>query len=311
MRTSVSTPLLREGTPAGCRSSITRGPEVQPFSAKQIALLETFANQAVIAIENVRLFTELQEKNRALAEAHAQVTEALGQQTATSEILRVISSSPTDLQPVFETHRRERHRGCARPRPAPSSASTASCIQLRGASTAIRRWRRVGRRSVIPCARSRNSSTAPGASIERGTVAHRRRPRGPGATAMADSRSRLPDRSSAVPMMREGRAIGCHHAGATERRALHRRSRSILVSTFASQAVIAIENVRLFKEIQASNRELTESLQQQTATARNPASVISRSPTDVQPVLRRDRRRARCGCAAPTMAASILRSRAT
>ncbi len=63
--------------------------------------MKTFADQAVIAIENVRLFTELQEKNRALTEAHAQVTEALEQQTATSRILRVISSLPADVQPVF------------------------------------------------------------------------------------------------------------------------------------------------------------------------------------------------------------------
>src|SRR5207237_6785668 len=69
---------------------------------KQIGLLQTFAEQAVIAIENVRLFAELQEKNRALTAAHAQVTEALEQQTATSEILRAISSSPTDIQPVFD-----------------------------------------------------------------------------------------------------------------------------------------------------------------------------------------------------------------
>src|SRR5262249_5372364 len=62
-----------------------------------------FADQAVIAIENVRLFTELQEKNQALTQAHAQVTETLEQQTATSEILRVISSSPTDVQPVLDT----------------------------------------------------------------------------------------------------------------------------------------------------------------------------------------------------------------
>jgi transcriptional regulator with GAF, ATPase, and Fis domain len=76
--------------------------EVRPFSEKEIKLLETFADQAVIAIENVRLFTELQDKNRALSEAHARVTETLEQQTATGEILRVISQSPTDVQPVFE-----------------------------------------------------------------------------------------------------------------------------------------------------------------------------------------------------------------
>src|SRR5215470_7541292 len=90
-RTILSVPLLREGVPVG--AIVLRRTEVQPFADKQIALLQTFADQAVIAIENVRLFTELQEKNRALTEAHAQVTQALDQQTATSEMLKVISRS--------------------------------------------------------------------------------------------------------------------------------------------------------------------------------------------------------------------------
>src|SRR5262249_43315453 len=101
LRTIVAVPLLREQTAIG--AIVIRRLEVRPFSEKQIRLLQTFADHAVIAIENVRLFTELQEKNRALTQAHAHVTEALDQQTATSEILRVIGRSPTDAQPVFDT----------------------------------------------------------------------------------------------------------------------------------------------------------------------------------------------------------------
>src|SRR5262249_59413558 len=85
-RTVLSVPLLRAD---GAIGAITiRRAEVRPFTDRQVALLKTFADQAVIAIENVRLFTESQQKNEALTRAHAQVTEALEQQTATSEVLR-------------------------------------------------------------------------------------------------------------------------------------------------------------------------------------------------------------------------------
>src|SRR5262249_24206440 len=96
---SLAVPLLRESAEIGAIS--IRRTEVRPFTERQVALLKTFADQAVIAIENVRLFTELQQKNEALTQAHAPVTETLEKQTATSEILRVISSSPTDVRPVF------------------------------------------------------------------------------------------------------------------------------------------------------------------------------------------------------------------
>jgi GAF domain-containing protein len=102
----MAAPLLRERTTIGGIAVDRATPG--PFTDKQIALLKTFADQAVIAIENVRLFKELQARN-------AEVTEALERQTATSEILSVISQSPTDVAPVFETIMKNAVRLCGSP----------------------------------------------------------------------------------------------------------------------------------------------------------------------------------------------------
>src|SRR4029453_17877996 len=102
--TILAVPLIREASAIGV--IVLRRTESKLFSDQQVALLQTFADQAVIAIENVRLFTELQASNREL-------TESLEQQTATSEILGVIASSPTDVQPVLDVMARSAARLCA------------------------------------------------------------------------------------------------------------------------------------------------------------------------------------------------------
>jgi GAF domain-containing protein len=269
-RTILSVPLLREGTPIGVLQ--LRRAEVNPFTDKQIALLQTFADQAVIAIENVRLFTELQQKNQALTRAHAQVTEALEQQTATAEILRVISRSPTDIRPVFDTIVRNARRLC--------EADSSSVFTYRGdlihlesidnatleGADAIRR--------AYPLPPSRGHAT--GRAILTGRPIHipdvRQDPEyelygilGAGLRSIVS-----------VPMLRDGMAIGTItlHTWATPRP--FSDAQISLLQTFADQAVIAIENVRLFNET-------TEALEQQKASAEI-LGVISSSPTDVQPV---------------------------
>ena len=119
---------MREGAPIGAIT--VRRREVRPFTDKQIELLETFAAQAVIAIENVRLFQELERRNQELSEA-------LEQQTATAEILGVISSSPTDLAPVFD---KILDKACAL-----SDAQLGAVFRLEGETFDAAAWRGVGR----------------------------------------------------------------------------------------------------------------------------------------------------------------------
>ena len=263
-RTTLGVPLLRENEAIGV--ILIRRLEVRPFTDKQVALLQTFADQAVIAIENVRLFTELEARN-------SDLTEALERQTATSEILRVISSSPTDLQPVFATIAENAARLC--------EAHDVIVLRVEG--------------EVLRLVAHHGSMPAGDVPLHRGTLGGRtvleRRlihvddlareaDEFPEGSAIARERGHRTTLS--VPLVRDDAAIGNIQVRRNEVRPFSDQQIALL-QTFADQAVIAIENARLLSELQARNADLSEALDQQTATSEI-LRVISRSPTDVQPV---------------------------
>src|SRR6185295_14009990 len=252
-RTTLGVPLRREGRTIGAITVYRT--EVRPFSARQITLLQTFADQAGIAIENVRLFRELEARN-------AELTESLEQQTATAEILRAISGSTTDIQPVFEAIAENAVRL--------SGALFGSVYRFDGElihmvadhnypSAALEFSRR-----SFPTRPSRQTFT--GRVILERTVVH--------VPDVSQDRERLQARDVAevvgfrsalsVPMLREGSPIGAitvfrGSAGPFSDKHI------ALLQTFADQAVIAVENARLFKELEARTGELTRSVDQLTA----------------------------------------------
>src|SRR6516225_12335199 len=265
VRTSLFIPLRKDGILLGRITASRR--EVKAFTEKEIELLESFAAQAVIAMENARLLGELRDRTEDLGES-------LQQQTATADVLKVISRSAFDLQKVFDALTESACRVCGA-YDARLFLREAKFLRVRSHHGPIpmnfdrtrisRDW--VNGRSVV----DRKSVHVHDLQAEEGEF--------PVGCRMA---RRMGHRTIlAVPLIREQEVVGSLTIRRTE--VLPFTEKQIaLVETFADQAVIAIENARLFDEVQAKTRDLEESLEQQTATA-DVLKVISSSPSDLAP----------------------------
>jgi GAF domain-containing protein/CheY-like chemotaxis protein/anti-sigma regulatory factor (Ser/Thr protein kinase) len=269
-RTILSVPLLREQEAIGSLS--IRRTEVRPFTDKQIKLVETFADQAVIAIENVRLFDDVQARTRELSAA-------LEQQIATSEVLSVISSSPGELQPVFDAMLANATRICQA-----NFGNMALCegdgfrrVAMHNPPPAMADERQ--RHALIPRAKAITLDRA----VRTKKVVHladvaAEYPKSPLVT-LGGARTLL-----IVPMLKEDEPIGAIGIYRQEVRPFTAKQIE-LIENFAAQAVIAIESARLLNELRQRTDDLSVALDQQTATSKV-LSVISSSPGELEPVFK-------------------------
>jgi GAF domain-containing protein len=270
IRTVMGIPLLRDGEPVGV--FLLRRQRVEPFTESQIRLLETFADQAVIAIENARLFRELEERNAALASG-------LSREQATSAVLRVIAASPSNEEAVFEAILESVTR---------ISRSVGALIYLRegdeyvcaAVSDAL-----VGVAPVVGLRRSIDGREASATAIRECRTIHQIDAGSEQTLAeFPDSIVRHSRTVLTVPMQRGGEAVGLIVVTRFNRVQAFEPQEIALVETFADQAVIAIENARLFRELEERNAALTEGLERERATGEI-LRVIAGSPTDLPAVL--------------------------
>jgi two-component system, NtrC family, sensor kinase len=262
-RSFLSVPMLKENKLIG--AIVIYRQEVRPFTEKQIGLVKNFADQAVIAIENARLFNETRE--------------ALERQTATADILKVIATSPDDVQPVFQAIADRSNRLV--------DALSTTVFRLVDGTMYLRAFT-----PTTPEADATLQATFPaplstfswGESIGKGEI-YRVIDAEQEPERLRDLARKRGWRSClCVPLMRDGKPIGM--IGPTRAEPGPFADHHVqLMQTFADQAVIAIENTRLFNQVQAKTRDLEESLQQQTATA-DVLKVISRSVFDLEAVLK-------------------------
>ena len=273
-RTLLIVPMVKEHTLVGAIALYRQ--DVRPFTAKQIALVENFAAQAVIAIENARLLNELRQRTADLTARTADLTEALEQQTATSEVLQVISSSPGDLEPVFASMLENAVRICDAKFGAVyrCEGDAFRFVAMHNSSPAFAEltthlpFRPSPKHYFGPIMATKAVVHVADCAAEQGYI--ERRPEYVTAVELGGVRTYL-----IVPMLKENKLIGVFIVGRQEVR-LFTDKQIELVQNFAAQAVIAIENARLLNE-------LRQSLERQTATS-EVLQVISSSSGDLQPV---------------------------